>query len=187
MLEPQVAATTVDQTMNQVHVAEQISDPTHVVTGQGPDGRAAGSSLGGIVPPRATGGRDLSAEGGSLPVTTDHNGADGRVTFGSPVAHSSDKEEAGLRATIAMHTLQLNALTTTGARQRGTSGPGPSTSTVDRSGPSTSILRNGLREIPPRRTTAAILVPDYPHILKKDLNVAGIYAMAKVNKTYSKP
>ncbi len=123
MLEPQVAATTVDQTTNQVHMAEQFSDPTHAVTWQGPDGRAAGSSLGGIVPPRATGGRDLSAEGGTQPVTSDHNGADGRVTFGSPVAHSSDQEEAELRATIAMHTLQLNALTNAEARQRGTSGP----------------------------------------------------------------
>jgi hypothetical protein len=62
MLEPQVAATTVNQTTNQVHMADQFSDPTHAVTGQGPDGRVAGSSLGGTLPPRATGGRDLSAD-----------------------------------------------------------------------------------------------------------------------------
>jgi cbb3-type cytochrome oxidase cytochrome c subunit len=101
------------------------------------------------------------------------------------VTNSYNQEEAELRATIVMHTLQLNALTTAEARQRGTSRPGPSISTGDRSGPSTSILRNGLREIPPRRTTPATPVPNYPHILEKDLNVACIYAMAKMNKTYS--
>jgi hypothetical protein len=93
MLEPQVATTTEDQTMDhpdRVNMAEQFSDPTHAVTADGADGRAAGSSLGGIVPPRATGGRDLSAEGGTQPVTTDHFVADERVTFGSPVSRSSD-------------------------------------------------------------------------------------------------
>jgi cbb3-type cytochrome oxidase cytochrome c subunit len=56
-----------------------------------------------------------------------------------------------------------------------------------RAGASTSILRNGLREIPPRRTVPTVPVPDYPHTFEKELNVAGIYAMAKVNKKYSGP
>jgi hypothetical protein len=142
------------QTANQVHTADQSSEPTHAVTGQNPDGRAAEPILGGTIPPRATGGRDLSAEGGIGAVNTDHNGADGRVTFGSPAIRSSDQEEAELRARIAMDSLQLNALTHAEARQRGSS--------VDRSGPSTStsILRGrNPIEIPPRRQTPAIHTP----------------------------
>jgi hypothetical protein len=77
-----------------------------------------------------------------------------------------------------MHQLRLNALTSADARQPRTS--------ADRPGPTLSILRNGLRETPAQRQNPIVNVPDYPHA-EKDLNVSGIYAMAKTNKTYSGP
>jgi hypothetical protein len=171
---------------------QNISEPNHAVTADGVDGTAAGSSLGGIAPPRAHRPEliHLGVEGGAEPVTTDPRAADGHVTFGSPVSNSSDLTEIEqLRRTIAQGTLQLNALTTGDRRRRGPSSSGPSASMIDtlRAGASTSILRNGLRDTPPLRTVAQIPVPDYPHTYEKQLNVAGIFAMAKVNQKYSGP
>jgi hypothetical protein len=71
---PKWQPTTGVQTTNQVHMAYQYSDPTHAVTGQGQDGRAAGSSLESTVAPRATCGRDTSVEGVTGTATTDQRG-----------------------------------------------------------------------------------------------------------------
>jgi hypothetical protein len=157
-----------------VQRAEQLPS-LFAVTEHGSDLRAAGTTLGGTAASRASSSREVVAEDTAGAVTTEH-GSDGRVTFDDPVTNRG-QEEAALRATIAMAQLQLSAIT--GNETRHTS---PS---ADRPGPTVSILRNGLREIPPLRQTPMVSVPAYPYV-EKDLNIAGIYAMAKLN-AYSGP
>jgi hypothetical protein len=115
---------------NQVHAADQSSELPYSTTAQNADGRVDEGNLGGTIPPPATDGRDLSAEGGIGAATTAHD-AERRVAFTSTaVQRSSGEEEAELRARISMDSLQLNALTMSETRRCGTS--------VDRSRPSTS-------------------------------------------------
>jgi hypothetical protein len=85
---------------HQVHAADQSSELPHSTTAQDADGRVDEGNLGGTIPPRATGGRDLSAEGGIGVATTAHD-AERRVAFTSTtVQRSSGEEEAELRARI---------------------------------------------------------------------------------------
>jgi hypothetical protein len=170
---------------DRVNTAAQGTVPDLVVTAERTDGTAAGQSLGGIAPPRASRAELIhpGVEGGAEPVTTDR---DGHVTFGPSVGKSSGlTEQERLRRTIAEATLQLNALTIGDTRRRGSNSTEPAARMIDtlRAGASGRILRNGLREIPPQRTVAQVPVPPYPHTsFEKELNVAGIYQMAKDQK-----
>jgi hypothetical protein len=88
-------ATTGIQTANQVHTADQSSEPTHALAGQDPDGRAAEPILGGTVAPRATGRRNLSVEGVTGTAT---NCQRCRWTCCTTTAKGSSVEEGAFRA-----------------------------------------------------------------------------------------
>jgi hypothetical protein len=88
-------ATTGIQTANQVHTADLSSEPTHAVTGQESDGRAAEPILGGAVAPRAT-GRMARVLRVLLVQQLTANGADGHVARQLPRAALSKRGHSGL-------------------------------------------------------------------------------------------
>jgi hypothetical protein len=157
-----------------VQAADQSIRPPHSTTAQGADGTVDEGINGGTVTPRASSGRDLSAEGVTCTATT-AQGANRRVEFQTTTAERSSVEEEALRARISLDSLQLSALTTSDSRRRGTS--------VDRSGPSTStnpILRGATpTERASTRTTPYIPVRDHHDPPPREIDVTGIYNMAK--------
>jgi hypothetical protein len=154
------------------------------------DRNAAGYSLNGIVPPRAT-TAELNhryVEGCTEPVATERAR---NVTFGQTTQHGTDlTEQERLRRLIAEATIDLNALTTGDRR------PSGDNSTVRESMIDTllarapgngsgggSILLNGLRERQAQRTEPQVPIPTYPHVEReRPLNMAVICAMAKDQK-----
>jgi hypothetical protein len=162
-----------------VQAADQSVRTPHSTTAQGADGTVDEGILGGTVTPRAPNGKDLNAEGVTGTATT-AQGANRRVTLQATTAERSSVEEEALTARISMDSLQLNANTTSESRRRGTS--------VDRSGPSTStnpILRGAApSERASTRTTPYIPVPDHHDPPPREINVTGIYNMAKGHTRY---
>jgi hypothetical protein len=165
--------------IQQVQAADQSVRKPHSTTVQGTDGTVDERIIGGTVTPRASSGRNLSAEG-VIGTATTAQGAGRRVAFQTTTAERSSVEEEALRAKISMDYLQPSALTTSESRRRGNS--------VDRSRPYSStnpILRGAApTERASTRTTPYIPVPDHHDPPPREINVTGIYNMAKSQTKY---
>jgi hypothetical protein len=177
----------VDENMNGNQLGQAVGGPsvrTPPTTMVRTDGHVEEAILGGTMTPRAPSGRYLSAEGVTGTSTT-AQGAARRVAIGTTTAERSSVEEETLRPRISIDSLQLGANTTSESQQGGTS--------LDRSRPSTST-NPSVRGAPPTngapmRATPYVPVPSPrdPPLAPREINVAGIYAMAKGHSRYKGP